>query len=353
MLTIGVDAHKQLLVASALDTTGQVISQWQGENRADGWSALFTWAHEYGDQRVWGIEGSGHYGHGLAQSLVAREEVVYEVNPRLTAALRKRNRRRGKSDDLDSQAIAQAVRQEGYVLPQVRPTDATAVVRLLTEEHADLQAEVTRVRNRLHNQLHLLDPAYQQRWGALQQAATLERLTVLTIPNPDPMMAARLGQVRRLARQLLVLEEQRAELARDLEQEARQHYQALTSLSGVGLLTAAMLAGYLGDADRFASDAQVASYAGIAPLETSSAGAVRHRLNRTGNRQLNMLVHRVALTQARCSDEAKAYMARRQAEGKSWREALRALKRYIIRRIWRLWQQVGPRCAPIQPPPLT
>lgn len=353
MYTIGVDAHKQLLVASALDPAGQVVARWQGENRADDWSALFRWASEQGDQRVWGIEGSGHYGHGLAQSLVARDELVYEVTPRLTAALRSRNRRRGKSDDLDSQAIAQAVRQEGSALPQVWPTDATTVVRLLTEEHADLQAEATRVRNRLHQQLHLLDPAYQQRWGRVQQAATLKRLTGVRIPNPDPTMAARLGQVRRLARQLLMLEEQQAELAGELEHEARQHYQALTSLTGVGLQTAAMLAGYLGNADRFATDAHMASYAGIAPLETSSAGAVRHRLNRTGNRQVNMLVHRIALTQARCSEEAQAYLARRQAEGKSWREALRALKRYIVRRIWQLWQQIGPRSAPIQPPPLT
>lgn len=353
MLTIGVDAHKRLLVASALDAAGQVVAEWQGTNGADGWSALFSWATEHGEQRVWGIEGSGHYGQGLAQSLVARNELVYEVNPRLTAALRSRNRRRGKSDALDSQAIAQAVRQDGTALPQVRPTDATAVVRLLTEEHADLQTEVTRVRNRLHQQLHLLDPAYQQRWGSLQQVATLERVRVLTIANPDPTMAARLSQVRRLARHLLLLDAQKAELARELEQEARQHYQAMTSLCGVGLLTAAMLAGYLGAADRFTTDAQVAAYAGIAPLETSSAGAVRHRLNRTGNRQLNMLVHRVALTQARCSEEAKAYLERRQAAGKSWREALRALKRYIVRRIWQLWRQVGPRAAPIQPPPLT
>lgn len=353
MVTIGVDAHKELLVASALDTAGHLVGQWQGENRADGWSALFTWAAEHGGQRAWGIEGSGHYGHGLAQSLVARNELVYEVNPRLTAALRTRNRRRGKSDDLDSQAIAQAVRQEGTALPQIQPTDATAVVRLLTDEREDLLAETTRVRNRLHQQLHLLDPTYQQRWGRLQQPATLERLAGLTIPAPDPATAARLGQVRRLARHLLVLEEQSAELAVELEREARQHYQALTALSGVGLLTAAMLAGYLGSADRFGTDAQVASYAGIAPLETSSAGAVRHRLNRTGNRQLNMVIHRIALTQARCSVEARTYLARRQAEGKNWREALRALKRYIVRRIWRLWQQVGPRSTPIQPPPLT
>ncbi len=80
-------------------------------------------------------------------------------------------------------------------------------------------------------------------------------------------------------------------------------------------------------------------YAGVAPLETSSAGVVRHRLNRGGNRRLNAILYRIALAQARGSDDARAYLARRRAEGKSWREALRALKRHLIRAIWRLWQK--------------
>ncbi len=76
----------------------------------------------------------------------------------------------------------------------------------------------------------------------------------------------------------------------------------------------------------------------MAPLEASSAGIVRHRLNRGGNRRLNAILYRIALTQIRCAPDAQAYLARRQAEGKTWREAIRALKRYLIRAIWRLWQ---------------
>ncbi len=105
------------------------------------------------------------------------------------------------------------------------------------------------------------------------------------------------------------------------------------------LLTAGALAGILGPGQRFTSEAQLAAYAGVAPLEASSAGTVRHGLNRGGNRRLNAILYRIALAQARSSPEAQAYLARRKAEGKTWREAMRALKRYLIRAIWRLWQQ--------------
>jgi hypothetical protein len=81
----------------------------------------------------------------------------------------------------------------------------------------------------------------------------------------------------------------------------------------------------------------VAAYAGVAPVEASSAGRVRHRLNRGGHRRLNAMLHRIALTQARCSPEARAYLARRVAEGKTKREAMRALKRHLARVVWRHW----------------
>lgn len=112
-------------------------------------------------------------------------------------------------------------------------------------------------------------------------------------------------------------------------------------MRGIDLLTAGALAGILGPptSRRFSNEAQLAAYAGVAPLEASSAGAVRHRLSRDGNRQLNAIVYRIAITQARWSPEARAYLRRRVSEGKTTREALRALKRYIMRAIWRLWRE--------------
>jgi transposase len=145
--------------------------------------------------------------------------------------------------------------------------------------------------------------------------------------------------IRRLAQRLQLVLDQAATLEREICRLAARHYSPLTQLKGVQLLTAGALAGILGPGQRFTSEAQLAAYAGVAPLEASSAGMVRHRLNRGGNRRLNAILYRIALSQARSSPEAQAYLARRQAEGKTWREAMRALKRYLIRAIWRLWQQ--------------
>ena len=118
-------------------------------------------------------------------------------------------------------------------------------------------------------------------------------------------------------------------------------FDPLTALCGISLLTAGALAGILGPGHRFTNDAQLAAYAGVAPLEASSAGGVRHRLNRGGNRRLNAILYRIAVTQARHSEQGRAYLSRRVTEGKTHREALRALKRFIVRAIWRLWQMCG------------
>src|SRR3954454_8137604 len=104
MLTIGVDAHKQLHVALALADKGAVLGQWQGPNSADGWSSLLQWATELAAERQWGVEGAWNYGRGLAQHLVLAGETVYEINPRWTAQRRQRTRQLGKSDRLDAYA---------------------------------------------------------------------------------------------------------------------------------------------------------------------------------------------------------------------------------------------------------
>lgn len=144
--------------------------------------------------------------------------------------------------------------------------------------------------------------------------------------------------MRRVARRLRLVEEQAKTLAAEIRQLAAPRFASLTTICGVSFLTAGALAGILGPGCRFSSDAQLAAFAGVAPLEASSAERVRHRLNRGGNRRLNAILYRIALTQSRHSPPAQAYLARRITEGKTRREAMRALKRFIVRAIWRQWR---------------
>ncbi len=339
MIMIGVDAHKHIHMAVALNERGQVVGQWQGDNSADGWDALAWWALTLDEERRWGIEGGGGYGRGLAQHLVAMGDRVYDINPRLTATERRRSRRMDKNDACDAQAIALVVQREEDKLPCVAAEDETAALALLAAERDDAQAEATRLRNRLHHLLLQLDPEYHLHLPALTSVAGVQAAETYTTTSGSLVQQERAAVVRRLAGRLRLAMEQVAELGRRIEALAQARYAPLTCLCGVSLLTAGSLAGILGPGRRFASEAQLAAYAGVAPLETSSAGRVRHRLNRGGNRRLNAIVYRIALVQARWSPEAKAYLARRVAEGKTKREAFRALKRYLVRAIWRLWQE--------------
>jgi transposase len=150
----------------------------------------------------------------------------------------------------------------------------------------------------------------------------------------------RAAAVRRLAQRLQLALAHVKELAKQIRQQTQAAgFGPLTEICGVGLLLAGALAGMLGPGCRFHSDAELAAYAGVAPLEASSAGHVRHRLNRGGNRRLNALLYMIALTQRRAWAPAQEYLARRVREGKSRKEAVRALKRYLVRAIWRAWQK--------------
>jgi transposase len=339
MITIGVDAHKRVHVAVALDAAGRQLGVWKGPNCARAWQELQAWAVAFGGQRVWGVEGAWSYGRGLAQHLVVDGEVVYDVNSRWTALGRRSARKRDKTDRLDARAVAALVRQEGASLPRVGQEDETAVLDLLVRERENALAEVTRLRNQIHALLMQIDPEYKI---GLRNRRVRTRMRLLEGYEPPvapttPLQRERVAAVRRLASRARVAGEQAEALAKRIRALA-ERFAPLTELVGVDLLTAGQLAAILGPGRRFEGEAQLAAYAGAAPLEASSAGLVRHRLNRGGHRQLNWILYRIVLTQAQHSEQARAYIARRRHEGKTMREAFRALKRYIVRAIWRLWQ---------------
>jgi len=346
MITIGVDAHKRVHVAVALDDAGGELGHWQGANSPDAWHHLQQWAGAFGPERRWGVEGAWCFGRGLAQFLVTADEEVYEVNSRLTALGRRSARRRGKSDRLDAHSVAAVVRQETTSLPRINAEDETSVLELLTRERQNSLAEVTRLRNQIHALLMHIDPEYavsiRNRRGKTR-FPLLEQFSAP--PGSNALQHERAAAVRRLAQRMCLAFEQAEELAGRIRALAKERFAPLTNLCGVDLLRAGELAAVLGPARRFRSEEQLAAYAGAAPLEASSAGLVRHRLNRGGNRRLNSLLYGIVLTQSQHSVDARTYLQRRTQQGKTKREAFRALKRYIVRAIWQLWNQ----CPGAQP----
>jgi transposase len=336
MLTIGVDAHTQQHTAVALDALGKVVDQRDVPNTPDGWTALVEWAHALAPIRQWGIEGAWNYGRNLAQHLVDAGETVYDVNPRWTAAERRRARRPGKNDRLDAEAIARWVLREAAGLTPVALEDATVELDLLSTEREAAVREATRLRNQIHAQLRQIDPLYRTTLPALTTAAGVRAARQFTTASPKPTDRLRAAMVIRLAERLQTTQAHIDELTAQIEARTAG-LSPLMAICGIKGVRAGALVGILGPGARFGSDAQLAAYAGVAPLVTGSAGSERHRLNRGGNRRLNALVHQITAVQVRAFAPAQAYLARRMATGKTKKEAFRALKRFIVRAIWRAW----------------
>jgi transposase len=191
MISIGVDAHKSMHVALAVDDAGREVGDWQGPNSESGWQHLATWATNLGELRQWGIEGAWSNGRGLAQHLVGSGETVYEINARWTAMRRRSAHKPGKTDQLDASAIALFVRQETNALPLVLPEDDTAILELLTAQRESALAEASRLRNQIHALLLQVDTEYKQHLPTINSKAGIEALRSYAPPTDDAVRRER------------------------------------------------------------------------------------------------------------------------------------------------------------------
>jgi len=335
MRVVGIDTHKASLAACLIDDVGLVVAEATFPNAPAGFAVLLGWIRELGGAERIGLEGSAGYGAAAARFLLAAGEAALEVPPQLSHRERLRTRRAGKSDPGDALAIARVTLREAD-LPPVRLADASREIGLLVEARDDLVAEATRIRNRLHADLVVLVPGYGA--AAVNLVAAVHRKSAGRLLRRAPGVHAELARDR-LARLERLTAETRV-LERRIEDLVANH--PLRSLPGAGALVTAKLIGEVGDVRRFRSADAFAMLAGVAPIPASSGQVSRMRLNRGGNRQLNRALYSIAFAQVRTYPPAQAFMARKRAEGKSWREAIRALKRHLARIVFRLLSQASP-----------
>ena len=213
-------------------------------------------------------------------------------------------------------------------------------LRLLVDHRERLIRQRVALNNTLQWHLHDL-------WPELQLPGSS-----LFYGNWGPRIARRLARTEQTMRVRIARDELRR--IRELSQTIKtlrtrdrctwspQIAPQLLTEPGFGPLTAAKLVGEVAGASRFSSDAKLARAAGVAPIPVSSGKTNRHRLDRGGNRQINAAIHRIAVTRLRCHPETQDYIARKRAEGKSTKEAIRCLKRHLARRIWHLLQPPHP-----------
>ena len=340
-MDVGVDTHKKAHVLVAVGAQGQLLGTRTVANTPEGWATALQWAREQQQQQQvrWGVENTGSLGKGFAQFLLAQGEAeVREVVPHRTAQYRRRGRTQDKTDAADALAMARLLGAEGASLPLVQIDDASTELRRLSDHRDNLVADRTRLINQLHAQMLQLDPRYEERSGPLTQAAGVRYCQEFDPSHAHALVPTRLLIVRQLATRITALTTEIAELTALMGQRVVALGTPLLQLRGVGPVVAARLVGELGGTLRVHSAAALAALAGIAPVAVASGSRHGHRVNFGGNRQLNRAIHIIALTQRRCEPLAQAYYAKKRAEGKTARAAMRCLKRRLVDVLYRLWQ---------------
>jgi transposase len=330
MFVIGIDPHRGSHTAAVLDGSEEMLGELRMVADRRQRQRLLEWAAPF-MPRVWAVEGATGTGALLAQQLVAAGEEVLDVPPTLSARVRLLDcGRSDKTDSHDARAAAVVALRHRALRP-VRAEDHVAMLRLLAKRHHDLVAARTRAVCRLHTTLcYLAEGHFPKRMKASQAAAILARIRPTDSVSVQRKALARdlLAEIRRADRDL-------AELSERIRTAITASGTTVTDVFGVGPIVAAYLIGHSAHIARFPTAGHYARYNGTAPIEASSGPNTRHRLNPRGNRHLNHALHMAAVTQVRNDTPGRAYYLRKQAEGHSRKEALRALKRRISDVIYR------------------
>jgi len=338
---IGVDPHKGSHTAVAIGAAEEPLGHVRVRASTVQAERLLAWAGSW-PQRTWAVEGAGGLGHLLAQQLVAAGERVLDVPPKLGARVRLlASGDTNKNDPNDARSVAVAALRSAGCRP-VRADDHATVLKVWAKRHRDLGRTRTQVACRLHAVLCELVPGgFSKRISAPQAARVLSQITAA-----GAVARARYELAADFLEDLRRIDVQMREARKKLTAAVQASGTTLTGIFGVGPVVAAVVIGEAGDAARFASREHFAAYNGTAPVEVSSGNRKVYRLSRRGNRRLNHAVHMAAVTQvSQRHSEGRAYYDKKIAEGKTPKEALRALKRQVSDAIYKRLKADAARAA--------
>jgi transposase len=343
---IGAGPHKGSHTAVAVGADEQPLGQVRVRASAVQARRLPEWAAAW-PERTWAVEGAGGPGHLLARQLLAAGEQVPDVQPRLAARVRLPAAGAvNKNDPDDARAVAIAALRSPSCMP-VRPGDHAAVLKIRAKRHRDLGRSRTRVACRLHAALCELVPG-----GAGKEISAGQAERILREAGPSGAAGkARPELAAELAGDLRHIDARMSETRKKPAAAVLASGTSLTRIFGAGPFVAAVVIGGVRDVSRFASRDRFAAYDGTAPIGVSSGKRKVHRLSRRGNRRVNHAIHMAAVTQIRCPhSDGRAYYDKKLAEGKTPREALRALKRQVSDAICKHLKAGASRAAAAGPP---
>jgi len=333
-IVIGVDTHDLVHVAVALDHLGRRLGDLSIPTSPSGYERFVIWALHLGDISAVAMEGTGSYGRGLCTVLQSRGVRVAEVS----RPSRKNRRNRGKADLSDAEAAARAF-VAGEVTAKPRGSDASiAMIRSLRIPREALVNQRTQAINQLRALIVAAPAPLRESLAGLAAKQLIQRAAQFRVGSIATATEASRFAMRQLGRHVLHIDIQIEELDRHLDPLVAGRAPELVAVHGVGVEVASSLLVAWDNVHRIRSEAAFASLCGVAPVPASSGKTTRHRLSRGGDRTANRALWRIVLTRMRTDTRTRDYLARRQAEGKSKREVVRCLKRYVAREVYRALQ---------------
>lgn len=337
-VTVGVDTHRDVHVAVALDQLGRRLDRIELATTRAGYERMLAWAESLGVVDAFGVEGTGCYGAALARHLRARDMLVIEV----MRPNRQTRRRKGKSDPTDAEAAARAVLSAEAAGSPKAGDDLVEMIRVLRVARGTAIKARTQAINALRSLLVTAPPELRDQLRALSTTRLVGKAAQLRPGTlASPLAVSKLA-LRHLARRCQTLEAEIGSLDGQLARLTATASPQLIGAFGVGADTAGALLVAAGDnPDRLRSEAAFSMLCGSSPIKASSGKTNRHRLNRGGNRQANAALHRIVLVRLRYHQATKDYVDRRTSEGKSKREIIRCLKRYVAREVYTALRQSG------------
>jgi transposase len=335
-VVIGVDTHRDSHALALVDgRSGSLLGESELPASGRGYREALALAERLPGRRVWALEGSGCYGAGLARFLAARGERVLEVE----RPLRLGRGGAAKSDALDALRAARSLLGRGE-LAQPRAGGAREALRVLLVTREGAVAVRRAGLNELRALLVTAPSSLRERLAGLGRARLLQRCAGLRPSRADdPELRASLLALRLCARRIEAASGEAAVLEREIGVLVERLAPVLLEQPGVGPISAAQLLVAWSHPGRLKSEAAFARLAGAAPIPASSGQVVRHRLDRGGDRRLNRALHTIVVSRRKHHAQTIAYIERRRSEGKTLREAIRCLKRYLARSLYRLLER--------------
>jgi transposase len=332
-IILGVDTHKDVHVAALITTLGVQLADATFPTTTAGYRQLLAWARSFGVLHRAGVEGTGSYGAALTRYLRRQHLTVIEVNRPDRAA----RRRHGKSDIVDAVAAARAILAERAAATAKTGDGPIEMLRMFRLARASAVKSRTQAVNQLKALIVTADAALRDGLTGLSNAALIRHCANLPPAPPSDVATATMYTLRRLAQRIQTLTTEERELQQQITAVLNACAPQLLQRHGIGPDSASALLVTAGDnPDRLHGEASFAALCGVSPIEASSGKTRRRRLNRGGDRSANAALYRIALTRARSDQATRDYLDRRTADGKTRREAIRCIKRYIAREIYHL-----------------